>query len=120
MFKLDFNQKLNRVILTLAGNFSITDARDSYAALERIAPQLKKGFMVITDLSGLEVMEEGTKQFFEKIMDLFNARGVSKVVRIIPDADKDIGLNILSLFHYSQNVPIHNYKTLEEAKGITP
>jgi hypothetical protein len=37
------------------------------------------------------------------------------VVRVIPDPQKDIGLNILSLFHYRRRVRIVTCKTLAEA-----
>jgi hypothetical protein len=37
------------------------------------------------------------------------------VVRVIPDPHKDIGLNILSLFHYRRGVRIVTCETLEEA-----
>ena len=37
------------------------------------------------------------------------------VVRVIPDPYKDIGLNIVSLFHYPRRVRIVTCETLEEA-----
>jgi hypothetical protein len=37
------------------------------------------------------------------------------VVRVIPNPQKDIGLNILSLFHYRRRVRIVTCETLEEA-----
>jgi len=43
------------------------------------------------------------------------AVGVELVVRVIPDPHKDIGFNILSLFHYRRRVRIVTCPTLEEA-----
>jgi hypothetical protein len=40
---------------------------------------------------------------------------VEAVVRVIPDPQKDIGLNILSLFHYRRRVRIVTCATLGEA-----
>jgi hypothetical protein len=37
------------------------------------------------------------------------------VVRVIPDPRKDIGLNMLSLFHYRRGIRIVTCMTLEEA-----
>jgi hypothetical protein len=48
-------------------------------------------------------------------MDLCNKHGIEMVVRVIPDPQKDIGLNILSLFHYRRRVRIVTCKTLAEA-----
>jgi hypothetical protein len=53
--------------------------------------------------------------FIRRNMDLCNQTGVSKVVRVIPDPHKDVGLNILSLFHYRHNLPIVTCETLQEA-----
>jgi len=51
-------------------------------------------------------------------MDLLNKQGVSTVVRVIPDPRKDIGFNILSLFHYRPDVQIVTCETLEEAMKV--
>ena len=41
--------------------------------------------------------------------------GIAKVVRIIPDPKKDIGLNIMSVFHYQRRVQIITCETLDQA-----
>jgi hypothetical protein len=51
-----------------------------------------------------------------RIMDLSRARGVGTVVRIIPDRDKDIGFNILSIIHYRRDVQIITCETPAEAE----
>jgi hypothetical protein len=53
--------------------------------------------------------------YIERMMDLFNKKGVETVVRVIPDPHKDIGMNIMSLFHYRRRVHIVTCKTLAEA-----
>jgi hypothetical protein len=56
--------------------------------------------------------------YIERMMDLFNKKGVEMVVRVIPDPYKDIGLNIMSLFHYPRRVHIVTCETLEEAREV--
>jgi hypothetical protein len=51
-------------------------------------------------------------------MDLLNQHGVAMIVRVIPDPHKDIGLNILSLFHYRRGIRIVTCKTMEEARTV--
>ena len=52
----------------------------------------------------------------QRIMSLcLNKKGIEMVVRVIPDPRKDIGLNILSLFHYRRGLRILTYETLDEA-----
>jgi len=37
---------------------------------------------------------------YRMLMDVLSAAGVGRVVRVIPDPTKDMGLNILAVFHY--------------------
>ena len=48
-------------------------------------------------------------------MDVLNKHGIKEVRRVIPDPTKDVGLNIMSLFHYRRDVKIVTYEKLEEA-----
>jgi hypothetical protein len=48
-------------------------------------------------------------------MELFHGHGVKLIVRIIPDPKRDIGFNIMSLFHYPRTVHIVTVTTAEEA-----
>jgi anti-anti-sigma regulatory factor len=78
--------------------------------------QVRPGFAVLADLSGLEAMDVECGPHIAKIMDLCKARGVSLVVRVMPDPKKDIGLNILSLVHYRGKVKIVTCATRAEAE----
>jgi hypothetical protein len=51
----------------------------------------------------------------EQIMDLCGEKGVAMVVRVVPDPHKDIGYNIMSLFHYTRDVIIVTCSNLDEA-----
>ena len=50
-----------------------------------------------------------------KIMDAVAAKEVASVIRVVPDPHKDIGLNILSQFHYGPGVRIATFETLADA-----
>jgi len=118
MFSLSTDNKGNKLIITVKDYFDLQQAEQFYAELAKNIPKLKKGFIVLTDLSFLERMDMNARMFIEKAMDLFNKHGVSRVIRIIPDQGKDIGFNIMSLFHYSAGVAIHTYKSYQEAESI--
>jgi len=49
------------------------------------------------------------------MMDLIGQTGVGSVVRIIPDPSKDMGLNILSIFHYPRGLQIVTCNSTVEA-----
>jgi hypothetical protein len=48
-------------------------------------------------------------------MDACDKAGISKIVRIIPCPRKDIGLKIMSCFHYRRSVSFVTCHTMEEA-----
>jgi hypothetical protein len=52
-------------------------------------------------------------------MEILTEKGVASVARVMPDPHKDIGLNILSQFHYGPEIQITTYGTLADAlQGI--
>ena len=53
-----------------------------------------------------------------KLMELAQQNGVRTVVRVMPDPTKDIGLNILSHFHYRDLPKIQTCATMEEAAKL--
>lgn|GEM_PF-378321 len=115
MFSLTVNKDGDELVIIFGGYFDLRQAGQFYKQTSEVIPKLKKGFSVLTDMSSLEHMDIGVKPYIEKTMDLLNKHGVSKVIRIIPDQGKDIGLSILSLFHYSAGVAVHVCKSHQEA-----
>ena len=91
--------------------------RESVAILPAL-DTLQAGFSLLTDLSELESMEYTVAPYISKFMDLFSAKGVSRVVRVIPDARKDIGFKMMSYFHYDHKVHIITCETVEEANQV--
>ena len=63
-------------------------------------------------------MDVACAPHIEKAMDLCNEKGASIVVRVIPDPTRDIGLQIMSVFHYDGRVRIVTCTTLAEAEEI--
>jgi hypothetical protein len=48
-------------------------------------------------------------------MEALTEKGVAFVARVMPDPHKDIGLNILSQFHYGPQIQIATFATLADA-----
>ena len=84
--------------------------------IEEGLAELQPGFKLLTDLGGLESMDFSCAPFIDKAMDMINERGVSTVVRIVPDPKKDIGFRVMSYFHYEPDVNIVTVETVEEAE----
>ena len=99
----------------------VVRAQETERGLEQIRSglaKLQRGFRLLADLSELQSMDIACAPFIEKAMDLFNEKGASMVVRVIPDPHRDIGLQIMSIFHYRGDVKIITCETLAQAKEI--
>jgi len=99
----------------------VVRAEETEKGLEQIRndlAKLQRGFRLLADLSELQSMDVGCAPFIEKAMDMFNEKGASMVVRVIPDPHRDIGLQIMSIFHYGGDVQILTCPTLAEAEEI--
>jgi len=89
-------------------------AREVANSLTRLRP----GFRLLADFTDLEAMDVACAPHLEQIMQLCNEKGVCAVVRVIPDPRRDIGLQIMSYFHYGPEVLITTCRRPEEAQEI--
>ncbi len=117
MIKVSYDEPRNVVILEFSGKIDTSHAEQSYREIQKVIPNHQKGFRVLTDLSFLESADPKILNVLKKSMDYFNLHGVKEVLRVIPDPEKDIGFNILSLFHYSKDVICLTLQSREEAQA---
>ena len=118
MIRFEVDQPQSLLVIRYSG---VVRAADTEKGLEQIESELAKlnsGFRLLADLVELESMDVGCAPFIEKAMDMCNAKGASMVVRVIPDPHRDIGLQIMSYFHYRGDVKILTCETLAQAKEI--
>ena len=118
MIHFEADQPRNLLLIRYSG---IVPAEETEKGLEQVRSGLAKltaGFRLLADLTDLEMMDPGCAPFIEKAMDLCNEKGASIVVRVIPDPHRDIGLQIMSIFHYRGDVRIFTCETLAQAKEI--
>jgi anti-anti-sigma regulatory factor len=115
-FEVDESKRL------LAIRYSgVVRAEETEKGLEQIRNGLAKlqfGFRLLADLTELESMDMACAPFIEKAMDLCNQKGASMVVRVIPDPHRDIGMQIMSIFHYRGDVRILTCETLTQAAEL--
>jgi anti-anti-sigma regulatory factor len=76
---------------------------------------LRPGFVLLGDLTNLESMDDTCATALGAIMELCSSRGVTAIVRVIPDPSKDIGFNLISLFHFQKPVRTYECRNLAEA-----
>lgn len=115
MFKLEADKGKNLLKISYSQHVGPEDTKRVADGIPTLLADLRPGFRLLTDLSGLESMDLACVPYVKRLMDLCNKKGVEMVVRVIPDPHKDIGLNILSLFHYRHRVRIVTCETMVEA-----
>ena len=115
MFKVELEREQNLMRISYSGATTAEEMQSCAKEVQVRLSELATGFRLLTDLTGLESMEAKAVPHIRRIMDLCNQAGVALVVRVIPDPRKDIGLNIMSLFHYDRRVRIVTCQTLQEA-----
>lgn len=93
--------------------------RDEFAHaqedLAALVATLKPEFTLLVDMTELRSMGLDCAVELGRKMELLDEAGVGRVVRIVPDATKDIGMNILAKFHYPHHPGISHFRTLAEA-----
>jgi anti-anti-sigma regulatory factor len=85
------------------------------ADVQALEAELKPGFRTLVDLSELDSMDLDCLKGLGRLMELADKNGVGLIVRVIPDPHKDIGFNILSIFHYVNRPQIITCKNMAEA-----
>jgi hypothetical protein len=116
MIEATLVKSTNLLKVLYTGHIKPEEAKNAAQDIEKLLGEVESGFLLLTDMRSLETMDLGCVPFIEQVMDACNDRGIALVVRIIPDPHKDIGLNILSLFHYRRGVRIVTCQKLEEAE----
>src|SRR5258708_3741945 len=116
MFEAIVEKSTNLLKISWSGRVSANEAKSCVEQIELLLHELQPGFRLLTDLSGLNAMDLECVPHIERAMDLCQHGGVAMVVRIIPDPHKDIGLSIMSVFHYRRGTRLVTCQTLEEAE----
>jgi ABC-type transporter Mla MlaB component len=115
-FSVSTDVSKNLLRVRLLGDIDPACMRACVDQIGNQLPNLATGFTILTDLSGLNSMETSCVPELERMMDLGRKAGASTVMRVIPDSGKDIGFNILSLFHYRNKVHVLTFQSLAEAE----
>lgn len=118
MFQVRSDETKNLLEAHFSGTVNPDEARQCAEEVQALLPRLQTGFTMLTDLTGMKSMNPKCVPSIEAIMDACRKAGISRVIRIIPDPHKDIGLTIISLFHYPRKVRIVTCETRAEADKL--
>lgn len=102
MFLATSNKARRLLCLSYIGQVRPSDLQLAGEDVARLLAELSPGFRLLVDLSQLATMDLDCAPQIGRLMELADQSGVDLVVRVIPSPHTDIGMNILSLFHYRQ------------------
>ena len=104
-------------LLVISGLHRVTAEHAKLAAqrVRELLQDVAPGFRVLADYRWLDAIDSAAARHIAEIMDICAEKGVASVTRVMPDPHKDIGLNILSQFHYGPEIKIATFETLADA-----
>jgi hypothetical protein len=115
MFFVETDSSKRLFVISAAGSVTADEARDATRRVRETLEEVAPGFVALIDFRWLESMATAAAPFIGEIMDALAAKKVSAVLRVVPDPHKDIGLNILSQFHYGPEIRVMTFESLAEA-----
>ena len=115
MLLVSANQSKQLLQIRFVGQVRPEEFADAKTDLSSELGGLSPGFRYLVDFSQFESMPLDCTLEVGQIMELIAKAGVGLVVRVIPDSSKDIGLNIMTIFHYPPNLPVVTVQKLDEA-----
>lgn len=118
MFTIEFEQSRNLLIIRYSDHVGPDETERALEEMRLTLTNVERGFRLLADLTSLRSMDLACAPHIESAMDMCNEKGVAQVVRIIPDPRQDIGMQIMSYFHYGGDVRIVTCESASQAMKI--
>jgi anti-anti-sigma regulatory factor len=115
MYAVELDRSKRLLLISAVQTVTAEDANLAAQRIRELLRDVAPGFHVLADFRWLESMDSAAARHIAEIMDTLAEKQVASVTRVIPDPRKDIGLNILSQFHYGPDVTITTFETLADA-----
>ena len=118
MFLATSNRTKQLLLLSYIQQVRAEELNHGQGDIQALLAELKPGFRLLVDFSRLESMDPDCMTEIGRAMELIDQSGVAMVVRVIPDPRKDIGMNILAIFHYMHHPQTAVCQTMTEAAKL--
>ena len=115
MVSVEISESKRLLVFSAAGHVSREEVKQAAEEVRNALQDVAPGSSALTDFRWLDSIRPSAAPHIAEIMELLAEKQVASVIRIIPGPGKNIGLNILSQFHYARELPITTVETLVEA-----
>ena len=115
MFSVEIDKSKRLLVISVAAHVTAAEVKEAAQKVREIVEDVSPGFRLLTDFRWLDSMDGSAAHYIAEIMDAVAAKQVGTIVRVIPDPHKDIGLNILSQFHYGPKVHALTFQSFADA-----
>src|SRR5881409_1500759 len=115
MYSVEIDQSKRLLVISALRQVTADQAKLVAQQVRDLLRDVAPGIRLLADFRWLESMDPAAAHHVAEIMDLLANKHVASVTRVMPDPHKDIGLNILSQFHYGPEIPIATFETLADA-----
>jgi hypothetical protein len=115
MYAVELDRSKRLLVISAAAVVTAEEAEMAVKQVRDLLRDIAPGFHAFADFRWLESMDPAAVRHIAQIMDALAEKNVASVTRVMPDPHKDIGLNILSQFHYGTDVKIATFETLADA-----
>ena len=115
MVSVEISESKRLLVFSAAGHVSREEVKQAAEEVRNALQDVAPGLRALTDFRWLDSIRPSAAPHIAEIMELLAEKQVASVIRIIPGTGKNIGLNILSQFHYGRELPITTVETLVEA-----
>ena len=115
MYSVELDRSKRLLLISAVRKVTAEEAKLAAEQIRDLLRNVAPGLHLLADFRWLESMDSAAARHIAEIMDMLAEKQVASVTRVIPDPHKDIGLNILSQFHYGPDVTITTFETLADA-----
>ena len=115
MYSVEIDRSKRLLVIGASQRVTGEQAKLAAQRVRELLHDVAPGFLLLADFRWLDSMDSAAARHIAEIMDSLAEKGVASVTRVMPDPHKDIGLNILSQFHYGPEIQIATFQTLADA-----
>ncbi len=115
MYSVEIDRSKRLLVISALHRVTAEQAKLVTKQVRDLLRDVAPGFRVLADFRWLESMDSAAAHHVAEIMDALAEKRVASVTRVMPDPHKDIGLNILSQFHYGPEIQLATFETLADA-----